>query len=350
MPMDVKIYHVCKERCSLVLFAMLFFCLSMKAQDIHFAQFYNSPLNISPALTGVFNGDRRFIGNYRSQWQAALVPYTTFSGMFDSKIYANKLKKGMIGAGAVFNYDVAGDGELGNIQLNLSGSYVHTIDRENFLSFGLQVGVAQRSFRPAKLTFDSQYDGESFDPSRPINEQFSNTAKVYGDVSAGVNWHAQKLTKRTRLDVGAALYHLTQPDQNFNSADPARLSSRLSLYMLPTLQVSNKLDLLLHGMAQLQGAYTEGFAGLGARIHLNQRRTKEMAVQLTGSYRFNAFGDSIIPAAELHYKTWIVGLSYDVNISDFRRATNRYGGPELAIRYTITNVKPLNTFKICPII
>lgn len=348
--MDVKNYHVHQRRMPLILIAVFLCCFSLKAQDIHFAQFYNSPLNISPALTGVFKGDRRFIGNYRSQWQSALVPYTTFSGMFDSKIYSDKFKNGMLGAGAVLNYDIAGDGELGNIQLNASVSYTLTIDRENFLSFGLQAGVAQRSFRPASLTFDNQFDGEIFDPSRPINEQFTNTAKVYGDVSIGVNWHGQKQKKRTRLDVGGAVYHLNQPDQSFNSADPARLSTRISLYMLPTLQLSKKMDFILHGMAQLQGAYTEGFAGAGGRFHLDTRRTREMAIQLTGSYRFNAFGDSVIPAAEVHYKTWVVGLSYDINISDFQRATNRYGGPELSVRYTITNVKPVNTFKICPII
>jgi len=349
--MNVQIYNSRKRmRPLLSVLVILLLAFSVKAQDIHFAQFYHSPLNLSPALTGVHEGDRRFIGNLRSQWQAALVPYKTFSGMFDSKVYSNKFKKGMLGVGAVFNYDVAGDGELGNVQLTASGSYVMTIDAENFLSFGLQVGVAQRSFRPASLTFDNQFDGEIFDPNRPINEQFTNTAKVYGDINFGVNWHGQKLRKRTRLDVGAAVYHLNQPDQSFNPNDPARLSSRISLYMMPTIQVNKTFDFVLNGMAQLQGAYTEGFLGAGGRIHLNQRRTKEMALQITGSYRFNAFGDAIIPAAELHYKTWIVGLSYDINISDFQRATNRYGGPELAIRYTITNVKPINTFKICPII
>lgn len=349
--MNVKFYLNAAGFRLASLFCVIFcLSLSLSAQDIHFAQFYHSPLNLSPALAGVHSGDRRFIGNYRSQWQAAQVPYTTFSGMFDSKVYTDKIKNGMLGFGAVFNYDVAGDGELGNVSLSATGNYVKTIDAENFLSLGVQVGVAQRSFNPANLTFDNQFDGEVFNPDRPINEQFTNTAKVYGDISVGVNWHSQKLRKRTRLDVGAGLFHLNQPDQSFNSLDPARLSSRLSLYMIPTIQVSDNIDFVMHGMAQLQGPYTEGFAGIGGKVHLNQRKTEEMALQITGSYRFNAFGDAIIPAAELHYKTWVVGLSYDVNVSDFNRATNRYGGPEIAIRYTVTYVKPVNTFKICPII
>jgi len=51
---------------TLALFLVLSF--QLHAQDIHYSQFDRSPLNINPALTGLFKGDLRFIGNYRSQW------------------------------------------------------------------------------------------------------------------------------------------------------------------------------------------------------------------------------------------------------------------------------------------
>lgn len=345
-PMSINFYKI-----AIFFILVLGSVMPCQAQDIHFTQFQHSPLNLSPALTGIFNGDQRFIGNYRSQWRAALVPYTTFSGMVDSKIHSNKFKNGMLGIGAVFNYDVAGDGELGNVQLNLSGSYSMAVNRQNFLTIGIQAGIAQRSFRPASLTFDSQFDGEVFNPNLPINEQLTNTSKVYPDASIGVNWHGQKIKRRTRLDVGAGIFHITQPDQAFEEEDPARLSSRISFYLMPTFQVNKNIDLILNAMGQIQGTYSEGFAGIGGRVHLSQKKTKEMALQFTGAFRFNtAFGDSVIPAVELHYNTWIIGLSYDVNISPFQEATNRYGGPEIAIRYTVSNVKPINTFRICPII
>ena len=49
------------------------------AQDIHFSQFANSPLNLNPAQTGLFNGDYRIMANQRSQWSAVPIPYSTFS-------------------------------------------------------------------------------------------------------------------------------------------------------------------------------------------------------------------------------------------------------------------------------
>ena len=36
---------------------------SAMAQDIHFSQFYSSPLNLNPALTGVMNCNQRVVAN-----------------------------------------------------------------------------------------------------------------------------------------------------------------------------------------------------------------------------------------------------------------------------------------------
>ena len=42
--------------------------ISLRGQDIHFSQFYMSPLTLNPALTGVMNCNTRIVGNYRNQW------------------------------------------------------------------------------------------------------------------------------------------------------------------------------------------------------------------------------------------------------------------------------------------
>ena len=66
---------------------------SSQAQDIHFSQYYNSPLTTNPALTGIFRGDIRAYGIYRSQWSAALVPFKTSHIAVDGKIFPKKRNK-----------------------------------------------------------------------------------------------------------------------------------------------------------------------------------------------------------------------------------------------------------------
>ena len=49
------------------------------SQDIHFSQFFETPLLRNPALAGIFSGDLRIQGDYRTQWNSVTVPYQTGS-------------------------------------------------------------------------------------------------------------------------------------------------------------------------------------------------------------------------------------------------------------------------------
>ena len=59
-------------------------------QDIHWSQFNDNPIFQNPGNTGQFNGDIRFIGNYRDQWRSVTVPFSTISISVDSKLYNHK--------------------------------------------------------------------------------------------------------------------------------------------------------------------------------------------------------------------------------------------------------------------
>ena len=61
---------------------------ALNAQDIHFSQFYMSPLNLNPALTGVMNCNVRLVANYRNQWASVLKSnaFKTYSVSYDQRI------------------------------------------------------------------------------------------------------------------------------------------------------------------------------------------------------------------------------------------------------------------------
>lgn len=325
-----------------------------EAQDIHLSQFYNSSLNLSPALTGVFSGDLRFTGNYRSQWESVPVPYMTFSGVFERKFYLQDFESSYFSGGILFNYDQAGDSKLSLTNLGLSASYALQLSPIAFLTAGGHVGIAQRAFSTAELTFDSQFNGEQYDPRGP-KETFDDTSLLGFDVSAGLNVRLQPqgadpLNKRTKLDIGAGVFHINQPRQSFNDDDDTRLFSRYSIYALGTVMLSGNFDLVAMGTTQLQGPYQENVVGGAGRIFVSRKKANEIAVQLGANYRFGDFGDSVIPTVEFMVQQWKVGVSYDVNTSEFQAATDRKGGPEVSIQYVISKIKPLPMMKVCPII
>ena len=84
------------------LFFLFFISTPLFSQDIHYSQFYNSPLNLNPANTGMFDGDFRFAANQRTQWRSVTVPFSTFSlsaDAFQPKEWKN------ISLGALMNHD-----------------------------------------------------------------------------------------------------------------------------------------------------------------------------------------------------------------------------------------------------
>lgn len=333
----------------LVVFGALFWSLPGQGQDIHFSQFYHSPMNMNPALTGVFKEDIRFIGNYRRQWQSVPVPYLTFSGAFDLKYFHQRFSNGFFAGGILLNHDQSGDAEMKFTQITLSGSYTHQLNENNLLTLGFQFGTGQRSFSIDRLSFGNQFNGDIYVPTSNSREDFRNVNTFYMDMSTGLNWHLQEEDQRYWLNVGVGVFHLTRPDVSFFDGAESRLQRRLTTYAMGGFQANDRIDVLLHAYGQQQGPSREIVAGTAFRYHLNQRRGKALAVQVGSAYRFIGTRDALIPSIEIHYNAWLLGFSYDLNLSEFRAATDRNGGPELAIIYTITKVKPLQEHKVCPI-
>lgn len=318
-------------------------------QDIHFSQFYNTPTLLSPALTGISKADIRLSAIHRSQWQSANAPYITYFFSAENRFFNVTHPTWWFSGGVNAFYDENGSGDLSNTNLSVSGSLTKMLDLENFLTLGISAGLGQRSLDFSRLTFDNQWNGDVYDPSRPTNENFDDSNYLYPDFGVGINWRGQKENTRSKIDVGMGVFHFNRPNRTFYKNDKSQLPMRLSLYFNPSVQVSKTIDLIGFGTVQMQGKYLEGLAGFAGRYHLSTNKSREVAVQFGVEYRFNAIGDAVIPVAELHYHYMILGLSWDVNVSGFSVATNKRGGPEVAFKYLIYRVYPLKAFA-CPLI
>src|SRR4030095_2054572 len=87
--------------------------MKIQAQDLHFSQFFNSPLLTNPANTGFIpDADYRLGANYRNQWANIPIPYKTMSIWGDAQVFRNRFETGWVGLGGVILRDVAGSGNL----------------------------------------------------------------------------------------------------------------------------------------------------------------------------------------------------------------------------------------------
>ncbi len=317
------------------------------AQDIHLSQYHFDRLQINPALTGIFNGNKQVALLHRQQYFSVPVDYLTFSGSYDMKFLKTQNQPGFFSAGALLNYDRAGDAELALASLNLNGSYTRAITRSFFIGAGVSLGVGNRSFDPdnGKLRWDEQWTGIVYDPSLPSNESFSTTSFVFLDLGAGLNVRLQG-KDRTKLDIGVGTFHLNKPGFAFYDTDPVKLPIRMAIYGTGVLKLASRLDLYANGLLQQQGPYEETVLGGGLIIHISNRKAREVELHLGVATRLE---DAIIPMIALGYDGWKAGLSYDVNTSPFQAATDKKGGPELFLTYTWKKLWPLEQTRVCSI-
>ena len=321
-------------------------CIALHAQDIHYSQFNRSPIYINPALSGIYKGDIRFVGNYRNQWKTVPVGYQTFSASIEKKIINTNQKNSLFSVGLLFNYDEAGDLTLSQTGIGFAGSYTHRLAEKHFLTGGLHLGLAQRRLSDANLRVDTQYNGDAFDPSLANGETGLNATTGFGDFSFGLNYRIQNPFKRTKIDIGGSVFHINQPNTSLFEGADLDLDQRFNLYIMTSFKIAEELDLGLRALGQFQGPHEEIVLGGTIKYHLNQRRSREVAIGLALQYRL---GDAWVPTILLDYHNWSVGFNYDINTSPWRGATARKGGPELSLIYIFSKVRPPKEFEICPI-
>jgi type IX secretion system PorP/SprF family membrane protein len=330
---------------SMLLF-FIFQSLMALGQDIHFSQFALSPLSLNPAQTGFFDGNYRLAGNYRGQWAAVPVPYTTFSASADMNL-GRKKSKDKIGLGLLMYNDRAGDADFGTSQFSPSFSYIKTLGspaKHQALSFGVQPGFVQRTINFQKLRFDNQYNGDVFDPGAPSGENFSTSNFSYFTLSAGILYY-YKPAPRSSFSIGAGLFNINSAPQSFFNKDDIRLFKRAVFHGQAQFKIGEKMDLVPAFQIMKQYKYTEVLLGTSVKFLLVQNRGGREAFNVGCWLRP---GDAVILSTGYDYRQFVFGLSYDINYSGLRAATNNRGGLEFAVIYIVKNVPAYINKRICP--
>lgn len=316
------------------------------AQDIHFSQFNFSPLNQNPANTNLFDGDYRFVANYRNQWPSVPVRYNTFSISGEMNCYTLK-NNDRVGVGLVIFYDRAGDSRFTSVNTAISVSYIKVLDKKQHhqLSGGVQLGLVNRNINYSKLNFDNQWNGDAFDPGIAPDENFSKTRFNYFDLGIGTAYRWAK-TERTNFTFGFSAVHLTQPKQSFFNNKSVKLNPRFTLHVRGQVKVARQWDMVPEWMWQMQDSKFEIGYGAHAKYYLALKSAHKVAVNM-GMYGRSAEAGWLL--AGIDYDNLQVNLSYDVNFSKLRNASRYNGGFELSVIYILAKVKKINKpGAVCP--
>ncbi len=328
------------------------------AQDIHFSQFYMSPLNLNPAMTGVMNCNMRFVGNYRNQYGSILKEnaYQTYSFSYDQKIPVGRYD--YFGVGGTLWGDKAGSAGFGTVQARLSGSFSKRMSGSkgsaNYLVFGADLGLSQRRINYTALRWGSQHNGNGgFDPNLSPNEfTFDRDNFLFLDMSAGLLWFSV-WDKNNAFYLGGAFSHLNRANQSFDSDIYDGLYSKFTIHSgLDYIFPYSRFGLSPGIVTFIQGPSLQVNGGVNLKFLLSgNRRTYEAFqfgtwVRLANKVDSGILADALILSTRFDYEQFGIGFSYDMNISSLRQATNLNGSFEFSGIYNICGPERRNVY--CP--
>jgi type IX secretion system PorP/SprF family membrane protein len=215
----------------------------VQAQDLHFSQFFRSPLVTNPANTGFMpEGDYRLGVNYRDQWSSIMsVPYRTMSAFGDMKAFRNNLDNGWVGLGGMVLHDVAGSGNLTSTKVFGSVAYHQMLGYSSLVSLGFNVGWANKRINTANLKFPDQFDGNFFDNKLPTSAILDRNNISYLDLHVGLNY-AYFPTTNIYLNGGFSAQHVNQPNESFFVNQGDKSASQVPVRNTGFLKGSFKLN------------------------------------------------------------------------------------------------------------
>jgi type IX secretion system PorP/SprF family membrane protein len=305
----------------------------IQAQDPHFSQFFEAPLLRNPSLAGIFEGDVRIQGVYRTQWGSVTTPYRTGSlaAEYKKPIGGNN---DFITMGLQLLYDKAGSIDFSTTYVMPALNYHKALsdDRTKYLSLGFMGGLVQRKIDRSKVTTNNQYDGYGYNPSLSDGEAFANNGYSYADGSIGMSFNSSIGGRiQDNYYFGVAYHHLNRPKNSFYKNPEIELSPKWEFSGGMKLTAGETSFITLYANYTNQGSYNETLAGaLYAYKIGDDPDNPSYVIQFGAMVRAK---DAFIPMVKLDFKPLSIVCSYDANQSGLKTGAVGASAFEISLSY-----------------
>ena len=298
-------------------------------QDLHFSQFFNSPLTTNPANTGFIpDADYRIGAHYRTQWSNIMsAPYKTMSAFGDAQLFRDRLENGWLGLGGVILSDVAGAGSLRSTKIYGSIAYHQMLGNSSLLSAGFNLGWANKRIDQSNLKFPDQFDGKFFDNRLPTSVFLTNSSVSYFDMQAGMNY-AYFPQENVYINAGYSIHHVNKPRETFfdDNTNAGIIPMRHIGFVNAILKVHERVIINPNVYYTNQAKASELVGGINANYNLSEAGEKQLIAGLY--YRHQ---DAVVPMIGFIINNIKFTFSYDATISGMKTFNHFRGASEFNI-------------------
>lgn len=309
------------------------------AQDPHFSNFSNHPLNLNPALTGqIPNHSTRVQAGYRDQWRSFLEDgaFRTLFASFDKR-FCTLIPGDFWSIGTSITADQRGDARFQRMDILISGTFMKQLsgDRDDiqiYLGIGAEGGAIQHRLGNRDFTFDEQFDN----PALP-DEIFDNYSFTMLDYGAGLSFYLVDRTQSNLgINFGGAIKHLGEPEFNFFDSDDgieSRLKRRYVLHgsgVFPVLK--NKLGIGWKGVYTYQEPYSQITNRIEAIFNFNRYTLFTLGAGMRQVDGVDGTGtDALIFSSSLTFDHFVLSVDYDTNVSTLNAVSQGIGAWEFTL-------------------
>lgn len=347
--------------------------LAVRAQDIHFSQYYASPMTLNPALTGKFDGLIRVNGIYRGQYYGMNQSNSLFRtpGLsVDASLLKDKMKGNALGVGLMVVNDVQNvtgtdangqniGGKINTTTIGLSVGYILNLDKRKStqLSVGVQPSYTMKNsngsyqFPDAFNTSDLTYNTSS-----PNNERVASLKKNYFNLDFGLFFNTKPLDWLT-FYVGYSMANVLRPQTAvLSSSQDGKLPFRHVVHGGFEFEIKHRWVLIPGFLYQNEAKANEANAGLTAGyVIVNKEKDGKRSKATIFLGLWNRMGNDVssafqyrnlTPKIGMEYNNFRLGFAYDITMgnmaSDAHNVPNIYRPQayELALSYIFGLPKP----------
>lgn len=329
------------------LLCCLLFSGTTTAQDKLFTQAFAHPVDLNPSFSGSIEGRYRITMAYRDQWRSMIEsPFTTMGIYGDIKIFNEKQSDDYFGAGFSLIADRTAIFNVNQNIISLYGSYHKALnaDKKQFLSAGLNFGIAQRNMNYENIYFNDQFNG--------LDQYSLSTAEIlpsnnfaFMDLGLGVSYMSA-LSEYSSLSLGISVDHIPGSsisfykhslDQDIEYPD-AKIDRKLTTYLSMELGSNEYISILPRFIWQQEGPHQMISAAALVKFDITNYDNK--AFHIGGGFRMNQTSTSSLKPTAVYILTafelegLLIGLSHDITTTSLGSLSPGRGAFELSISFT----------------